>query len=130
MLTKSVGVRKLQVAILALLLREMALTDRILPRYILSRVRVSVRPIIFFIREKTPNQIRPHVVYFNGSCTNAVPHVRSTGNLSSCYTTKIEHRMLFSKPPASLTSVMVAFKTFSPGRPISLPDIIDHSQCA
>ena len=60
---KSVGVRKLQVAIIALSPREMSLTDRILPMYILSRVRVSVRPRIFFIREKTPNQSRPHVVY-------------------------------------------------------------------
>ena len=44
---KSVAVRKLQVAILARSPREMSRTDRILPRYILSRVRVSVRPIIF-----------------------------------------------------------------------------------
>ena len=43
---KSVAVRKLQVAILARSPREMSQTDRILPRYILSRVRVSVRPII------------------------------------------------------------------------------------
>ena len=64
---KSVGVRKLQVAILALSPREMSLTDRIFPRYIPSRVRVSVRPIIFFMHEKTPNQSCPHVVYFNGS---------------------------------------------------------------
>ena len=40
----------------------------------LSRVRVSVRPIICFISEKKPNlsliqQSRPHVVYFNGSPT-------------------------------------------------------------
>ena len=47
-----VGVRKLQVAILARSSREMSLTDRILPRYILSRVRVSVRPSNFFICEK------------------------------------------------------------------------------
>ena len=44
---KSVRVRKLQVAILARSPREMSLTDRILPRYILSRVLVSVRPRIF-----------------------------------------------------------------------------------
>ena len=44
---KSVHVRKLQVAILAQSFREMSLTDRILLRYILSRVRVWVRPIIF-----------------------------------------------------------------------------------
>ena len=38
----SVDVRKLQVAILARSSRDMSLTGRILPRYILSRVRVSV----------------------------------------------------------------------------------------
>ena len=43
----------LQVAILARSPREMSLTDRILPRYILSRVRVSVRPRIFYTRKKT-----------------------------------------------------------------------------
>ena len=41
---KSVDVRKLQVAILARSPRKMSQTDRILPKYILSRVRVSVRP--------------------------------------------------------------------------------------
>ena len=51
---KSVGVRKLQVAILALSPREMSLSDRILPKYILSRVRVSVRPSIFFLYAKKP----------------------------------------------------------------------------
>ena len=56
---KSVDVRKRQVAILVRSPREMSQTDRILPRYILSRVRVSVRPRIFFI-----SQTRPHVVYF------------------------------------------------------------------
>ena len=55
---KSVGVRKLQVAILALSPREMSLTDRILPRYTMSRVRVSVRPIIFLYAKKKPNQSR------------------------------------------------------------------------
>ena len=38
--------------ILARSSREMSLTDRILPRYILSRVRVSVRLSNFVIREK------------------------------------------------------------------------------
>ena len=33
--------------------REMSQTDRIVWQYILSRVRISVRPSIFFIREKT-----------------------------------------------------------------------------
>ena len=50
-LLKSVGVRKLQVAILARSSREMSLTVRIVWQYILSRVCVSVRPS-FFIREK------------------------------------------------------------------------------
>ena len=43
---KSVDVRSLQVAILAQSPREMSQTDRILPRYFLSRVRVSIRPRI------------------------------------------------------------------------------------
>ena len=45
-LSLSVDVRKLQVAILTRSPREMYQTDRILPRNILSRVRVSVRPRI------------------------------------------------------------------------------------
>ena len=49
---KSVDVRKLQVAILARSSREMSQTDRILPRYILSRVRVSLRPRIFLYAKK------------------------------------------------------------------------------
>ena len=49
---KSVDVRKLQVAILARSPREMSQTDRILPRYILSLVRVSVRPRIFLYAKK------------------------------------------------------------------------------
>ena len=54
---KSVGVRKLQVAILALSPREMSLTDRILPRYILSRDRVSVRPRIVLYAKKTQTRV-------------------------------------------------------------------------
>ena len=50
----SVDVRRLQVAILARSPREMSQTDRIVWQYILSRVRISVRPSIFFIREKHP----------------------------------------------------------------------------
>ena len=46
-----VGVRKRQVAILARSSREMSLTVRIVWQYILSRVRVSIRPSNFFIRE-------------------------------------------------------------------------------
>ena len=53
---KSVDVLKLQVAILARSPREMSQTDRILPRYILSRVRVSVRPIIFLYAKKRKPQ--------------------------------------------------------------------------
>ena len=70
---KSVVVRKRQVSILARSPREMSQTDCIVWNQILSRVRISVRPRICFIREKTPNlsliQSRPHVVYFNGSPT-------------------------------------------------------------
>ena len=43
--------------------REMSLTDRILPKYILSRVRISVRPSNFFIREKLPNYRGTRVAY-------------------------------------------------------------------
>ena len=43
-------------AILAQSPREMALTDRILPRYFLSRVRVSIRPRFFY----TPKNPRPN----------------------------------------------------------------------
>ena len=71
---KSVVVRKLQIAILARSPREMSQTivssESISCQ---SRVCVSVRPRICFIRENTQNlsliQSRPHVVYFNGSPT-------------------------------------------------------------
>ena len=70
---KYVAVRKRQVAILARSPQEMSQTDRIVWKHILSRVRVSVRPRICFIREKTPNlsliQSRPHGFFFNGSPT-------------------------------------------------------------
>ena len=49
---KSVNVRRMQFAILAQSPREMALTDRILPRYFLSRVRVSIRHRIFLYAKK------------------------------------------------------------------------------
>ena len=42
----------MQFAILAQSPREMALTDRILPRYFLSRVRVSIRHRIFLYAKK------------------------------------------------------------------------------
>ena len=53
------NVRRLQVAILARSPREISQTDRILPRYFLSRVRVSVRPRIFLYAKKLPNHSRP-----------------------------------------------------------------------
>ena len=49
---RSGDVRKVQVAILGRLPREMSQTDRILPRYFLSRVRVSIRPRIFLYAKK------------------------------------------------------------------------------
>ena len=42
----------MQLAILAQSPREMSQTDRIHPRYFLSRVRVSIRPIILLYAEK------------------------------------------------------------------------------
>ena len=62
---KSAGVRKLQVAILERSPREMSQTDRILPRYILSRVRVSVRPRIFLYTKKPQTRV---AVYFDPLC--------------------------------------------------------------
>ena len=56
---KSVDVRRLQVAILARSPREMSQTDRILPRYFLSRVRVSVRPRIFYTRKNSQTTVGP-----------------------------------------------------------------------
>ena len=49
----------MQFAILAQSPREMALTDRILPRYFLSRVRVSIRPRFFYTPKKTQTSPRP-----------------------------------------------------------------------
>ena len=49
----------MQFAFLAQSPQEMALTDRILPRYFLSRVRVSIRPRFFLYAKKPhtrPNQ--------------------------------------------------------------------------
>ena len=53
---KSVDVRIIQMAILAQSPREMSQTDRILPRYFLSRVRVSIRPRIF-VYGKNPEPV-------------------------------------------------------------------------
>ena len=60
---KSVDVRKFQVAILAQSFREMSLTDRIIPRYILSRVRVSVRPRIFLYAKKPQTTVARIPIY-------------------------------------------------------------------
>ena len=49
----------MQFAILAQSPREMALTDRILPRYFLSRVRVSIRPRFFYTPKKPQTSPRP-----------------------------------------------------------------------
>ena len=54
-LLKSVGVRKLQVAILARSSREMSLTVHIVCHYILSRVRVSLRPRNFLYANNFQN---------------------------------------------------------------------------
>ena len=60
---KSVDVRKVQVAILARFPREMSQTDRILSRYTLSRVRVSVRPrIILYAKKPQTTVARPTAV--------------------------------------------------------------------
>ena len=50
----------MQLAILAQSPREMSQTDRIHPRYFLSRVRVSIRPIILLYAKKPhPTVARP-----------------------------------------------------------------------
>ena len=82
----SVDVRRLQVAILARSPREMSQTDRILPRYFLSRVCVSVRPRFFVIRKNIGA-----IVYFN--CN------RSAIGVSDCHC--VDHQM--HRRRASLT---------------------------
>ena len=53
----------MQLAILAQSPREMSQTDRIHPRYFLSRVRVSIRPIILLYAKKPhPTVARPAAV--------------------------------------------------------------------
>ena len=53
----------MQLAILAQSPREMSQTDRIHPRYFLSRVRVSIRPIILIYAKKPhPTVARPATV--------------------------------------------------------------------
>ena len=56
-------VRRMQFAILDRSPREMSQTDRIHPRYFLSRVRVSIRPRIFLYAKKTQTTVaRPAAV--------------------------------------------------------------------
>ena len=82
-LLKSVGVRKLQVAILAWSSREMSLTVRIVWEYIPSRVRVSVRPSIFCIREKSSinyHESRPSCIWLlNGQAAPVTMRSRLNG---------------------------------------------------
>ena len=54
---KFVNVRKVQVAILSRLPRDMYQTDRILPMYIQSRVRVSFRPRFFVYAKTTQTRV-------------------------------------------------------------------------
>ena len=58
-------VRTMQFAILAQSRREMSQTDRIHPRYFLSRVRVSIRPR-FFVSPKNRKPLSP--AYFDPRC--------------------------------------------------------------
>ena len=86
----SVDVRRLQVAILARSPREMSQTDRILPRYFLSRVRVSVRHRFFVIRKNIGA-----IVYFN--CN------RSAIGVSDCHCVDHQrHRRRASLTPSWL----------------------------
>ena len=56
-------VRKVQIAIIGRLPREMSQTDRILSRYFLSRVRVSIRPRIFvYAKQPQTTVVRPAAV--------------------------------------------------------------------
>ena len=60
---KAVDIRKLQIAILARSPREMSQTSRILSWHILSRVRVSVRHLIFLYAKKPQTTVaRPAAV--------------------------------------------------------------------
>ena len=73
----SVDFRKLRVTILARSFREMSLTVRIVWKYILSRVCVSVWPSICLIREKHPkpqkNWVASACLYFNGQRPALLP---------------------------------------------------------
>ena len=70
---------KLQVAILARSSREMSLTVRIVWKYILSRVRVSVRPSNLCEKHPKPrgNRVASACVYFNGQWPALSPAERA-----------------------------------------------------
>ena len=62
-LSLSGDVRRMQFAILDRSPREMSQTDRIHPRYFLSRVRVSIRPTIFlYVKKPQTTVARPAAV--------------------------------------------------------------------
>ena len=65
-LSLTVGVRKRQVAILARSSWEMSLTVRIVWQYILSRVRVSIRPSIFLYAKNIQNYSEHRVAHASG----------------------------------------------------------------
>ena len=93
-LLKSVGVRKLQVAIIARLSREMSLTVRIVWQYILSPVRVSIRPSIFLYAKNIQNYCEYRVSHASGQLNRtseagncghgSTPPTRRSGNELSC----------------------------------------------
>ena len=86
----SVGVRKLQVTILVRSSREMSLTVRIIWQYILSRIRISVRPGIFLYAKnihklsRRPTLSCVAVEWANGTGNNVVtvewPAIRRSRN--------------------------------------------------
>ena len=68
----------MQFAILDRSLREMSQTDRIHPRYFLSRVRVSIRPRTFFIREKPQTTVdRPRTFFIREKPQTTVDRPRT-----------------------------------------------------
>ena len=83
----SVGVSKWQVAILARSSREMSLTVHIDRQYILSRVRVSVRPSNLFIRENPQKLSRipscPARCLFERSTDRPLSRQRRKGDINS-----------------------------------------------
>ena len=76
----------MQFAILAQSPPEMALTESILPRYFLSRVRVSIRPRFFYTPKKTKPARGPVACFSatdrqNGAIRNAVYTFTPGGDL-------------------------------------------------